>query len=377
MDSTIQLLCDLVAVNSVNPSLVADGAGETEIAALIAAELRAAGLDVEVSEVSPGRPNVVGVLNGRKAGRSLMLCGHMDTVGVTGMDSPFEPRVRDGRVYGRGAQDMKGGLAAIIGAARALSHSGLEAGKVIIAAVADEEYASLGAEALVTRWRADAAVVTEPTDLTLATGHKGFTWLEIVTQGIAAHGSRPREGRDAILRMGRVMARLEALDRLLQAREPHAVMGTASLHASVISGGRELSTYPDRCVLQVERRSVTGEGGHTALAELETVFSALRDEDEEFRATATVLFDRRPYETPPGHFLIPALETALAQTGRASSRGGVSFWTDAAILGHSGIPSVIFGPGGKGLHGIEEYVYVDDVLACRDALVELGRVVCI
>ncbi len=378
MDSTIRLLCDLVSVNSVNPSLVADGPGETEIAALVAAELRAAGLDVEVADVAPGRPNVVGVLDGRKPGRSLMLCGHMDTVGVAGMASPFDPQVRDGRVYGRGAQDMKGGLAAILGAARALAQGGgLAAGKLIIAAVADEEYASLGAEALVTRWRADAAVVAEPTDLVLATGHKGFTWVEIVTLGVAAHGSRPREGRDAILRMGRVMALLEALDRRLQSREAHPVMGTASLHASLISGGRELSTYPDRCTLQIERRSITGEGGHTALAEMEAVLAALREEDKEFQATATVLFDRRPYETPPQHFLISDLEQALGRMGRVPARGGVSFWTDAAILGHSGIPSVIFGPGGAGLHGTEEYVLVDDVLTCRDALVELCRIVCV
>jgi acetylornithine deacetylase len=306
-----------------------------------------------------------------------MLCGHMDTVGVAGMKAPFDPVVRDGRLYGRGAEDMKGGLAAMLSAARAVAASGgLPAGRLIIAAVADEEYASIGAEALVARWSAEAAVVPEPTDLVIATGHKGFTWIEIISEGVAAHGSRPREGRDAILHMGRVLARLEALDRELQSREPHPVLATASLHASLINGGRELSTYPDRCVLHMERRSITGEGCDAALAEVEAILASLRSEDGQFRASAKVLFDRRPYETPLRHFLIPALEAALAKAGRVPNRGGVSFWTDAAILGHAGIPSVIFGPGGAGLHSTEEYVEVDDVLACRDTLATLARTIC-
>ena len=378
MDPSVRLLRDLVAVDSVNPSLVPGGAGEAGIAAVLAGELRASGLDVEIAEASPGRPNVVGILEAHAPGRALMLCGHMDTVGVTGMKAPFDPVVRDGRLYGRGAQDMKGGLAAMLGAARAVAENGgLQAGKLIIAAVADEEYASLGAEALVRCWHADAAVVPEPTDLIIATGHKGFTWIEIVTEGIAAHGSRPREGRDAIVRMGRVLALLESLDRKLQSRQPHPVQGTASLHASLISGGRELSTYPDRCVLQMERRSITGEDNDTPLAEVAAILTALRQEDEEFRSSAKLLFDRRPYQTPSGHYLLQALKSALGRIGREAIFGGVSFWTDASVLGHAGIPSVVFGPGGAGLHGAEEYVKLDEVITCRDALAELIRTVCV
>ena len=377
MDATIRLLSDLVAVDSVNPSLVPGGAGESRIADLIADELRSLRLTVNEMEAAPGRPNVVGVLEGARPGLSLMFCGHMDTVGVAGMETPFEPIVRDGRLYGRGAQDMKGGLAAMIGTARSIVESGgLAAGRLIVAAVADEEYESVGAESLVQDWHADAAVIAEPTDLVIATGHKGFSWAEVVTHGIAAHGSRPADGRDAILQMGRVLQQLENLDRMLQARPPHPVMGTASLHASLISGGREFSTYPDLCVLHMERRSISGEPEDAVLREVETILENLRAQDGGFEAQARLLFSRRPYQTPANHFLPSALGKALAKTGREPRYGGVSFWTDAAVLGHAGIPCVIFGPGGAGLHSQEEYVNLDEVLACRDALLELARSLC-
>jgi len=375
-DSTIALLAELVSIDSVNPALVPGGAGEEEIAEAVARSLREAGLDVETADAAPGRPNVLGVLEGRSPGRSLILCGHLDTVGVEGMAAPFDPVERDGRLYGRGAQDMKGGLAAMIGAAQALARSGLPAGRLIVAAVADEEHASLGADALVKTWRADAAIVTEPTDLVVAVAHKGFSWVEVETLGRAAHGSRPAEGEDAILRMGRVLSRLEALDGTLQSRPPHALLGTGSLHASFVQGGRELSTYPDRCLLRLERRTVVGERVETAVEEVEKILEQLRREDPSFRAAARALFSRPPYETPPGHPILDLLEEALETVGRAGGRAGMSYWTDAAILGHAGIPSVVFGPGGEGLHGLEEYVRVDEVIACRDVLVELTRSFC-
>lgn len=376
-DATIKLLRDLVAIDSVNPSLVPGGAGEAEIAGVVAAELRSAGLDVEITEVAAGRPNVVGVLNGRKPGKSLMLCGHIDTVGVERMDRPFDPIERDGKVFGRGSGDMKGGVAAMIEAARSLAKSGgIKAGRLIVAAVADEEYASIGAEALVKNWTADAAIVTEPTDLVISIGHKGFSWVKITTEGRAAHGSRPLEGRDAILRMGRVLSRLEKLDADLQSRTPHPVLGTASLHGSLIEGGRELSTYPDCCVLKIERRTISGESASVALAEVEGILASLRDEDHEFEASAEAMFSRPPYETPGDHPLPSALESALLHAGAKVSRAGMTYWTDAAVLGEAGIPSVIFGPGGGGYHGLEEYVYVDQVLTCRDALVNLSREFC-
>src|SRR5437773_7503595 len=227
MDPALRLLRDLVAINSVNPTLVPGAPGEREVADLVAAEMRRSGLDVSVEPVAGGRPNVVGVVEGRTKGRTLMFCGHTDTVGVAGMTDPFTPVERDGRLYGRGAQDMKGGVAAMMSAAAVIAErGGLLSGRLIVAAVVDEEHSSIGADALVKTWRADAAVVTEPTDLAIAVGHKGFAWIEIEVFGKAAHGSRPAEGQDAILRLGRVLSGLERLDRTLQSEPPHPLVGT-------------------------------------------------------------------------------------------------------------------------------------------------------
>ena len=308
MDPAVRLLQQLVAIDSVNPSLVPDAAGERAVAAVLAEHMRALGLEVHVQDVAPGRPNVIGVLEGRSPGRSLMYCGHTDTVGVAGMTRPFEPDERDGRVYGRGAQDMKSGVAAMVDAARVvIEGGGLAAGRLILACVVDEEHASLGADALVTAWRADAAVVTEPTDLAIAVAHKGFEWVEIETEGQAAHGSRPRDGRDAIRLMGRVLVELDALDRDLQSRAPHALLGTASLHASLIHGGRELSSYPDRCHLQMERRTVPGEAPGIAAREVSAILERLAAADPAFRAASRAMFARSPHEIAVDHPVVRAL----------------------------------------------------------------------
>jgi acetylornithine deacetylase len=376
LDPSVQLARDLVAIDSVNPSLVPGAAGEAEIASAIAEHMRRIGLDVVIQEAAPDRPNVIGVLEGRAPGQSLMLCGHIDTVGVDGMDAPFAPEIRDGRLYGRGSQDMKGGVAAMIDAARVAKDRGFVRGRLIVAAVVDEEYASMGADALVKEWTADGAVVTEPTDLHVAIGHKGFAWIDVITRGRAAHGSRPHDGRDAIMRMGRVLHRLEALDRTLQSGTPHPILGTGSLHASTISGGRELSSYPDVCRLQMERRTVGTESGETALAEVSAILDALRREDHEFEAGAQLTFARPPYELPAEHRLPRLLLDAATALGAQSAKVGMSFWTDAAVLGAAGIPAVLFGPGGAGLHSREEYVTTNDVVTCRDALSRLIEAWC-
>lgn len=374
-DPTLTLLEELVAIDSVNPSLVPGARGEADIARRVTAECIAAGLSVEVVEIAPGRPNVVGVLEGRAPGPALMLCGHLDTVGVDGMDVPFRPERREGRLYGRGAQDMKGGVAAMLGAARVLAErGGLARGRLIVAAVVDEEHASIGAEALAATWRADAAVITEPTGLNVAVAHKGFEWIEVETRGRAAHGSRPREGRDAILRMGRVLGRLESLDRELQARPAHPLLGVASLHASLVAGGRELSSYPDRCSLQIERRTLSDETVGVGLEDVNRILRELRAEDAEFDAGARLMFGRAAYQVPSAAALPHMLVQAAASQKHDAARVGVSFWSDAAILGAAGIPTVLFGPGGAGLHSREEYVLMQDVCVCRDVLVAFARV---
>jgi acetylornithine deacetylase len=378
-DPTIDLLRNLIAIDSVNPSLATGAIGETEIGTYIANELRASGMDVEVQPVADGRANIIGIIEGSQKGRTLMLCGHMDTVGVAGMQSPFDPVQKDGRVYGRGSQDMKGGLAAMIAVAKHFaSTGGLRSGRLVLAAVIDEEYGSIGAEALVTKFKADAAVVGEPTDMKIALGHKGFEWVEVTTEGIAAHGSRSADGRDAIMRMGRILSRLEKLDRELQSLAPHPIHGTGSLHASIINGGRELSTYPDRCVMQLERRTIHGEPTHCGHAEVESIIKQLREEDSEFAASARHLFSRPAYLTPsaPASELTNVIASAISRKGVQPTTGGMSYWTDAAILGAAGIPSVVFGPGGAGLHSINEYVLAEDVLTCRDALIELASEFC-
>ena len=377
LDSVIRLLRDLIAIDSVNPSLVPGGAGEAGVAHRLRSALTATGIDVEVTQVAPGRPNVVAVVEGRTPGRTLMLCGHMDTVGVEGMTAPFDPVVRDGRLYGRGSQDMKSGLAAMVDAAIGIARSGgLPRGRLVVAAVADEEHASAGAEALVADHTADGAVVTEPTDLRLASAHKGFEWVEVVTRGRAAHGSRPADGRDAILDMGRILTRLEAIDAALAAGPSDPRLGRASVHASTIHGGQALSVYPDRCTLRLERRTVTGEPSDVGLTEVQAALAALRRDDAAFDASARQLLTRPPHEIRDDHPVCRELAAALSRRQLDATPTAMSFWTDAAILGRAGIPAILFGPTGAGLHGAEEYVEMDSVAVCRDVLVETVRAFC-
>lgn len=373
MTTTLSLLRELVAINSVNPSLVPGSPGEGDAAACLLAFFGAHHIDAQVQDVAPGRPNVVAVVEGTRPGPTFLLCGHLDTVGVEGMDAPFTPVERDGRLYGRGAQDMKAGVAACAGVLARLAATGLESGRVVCAGVVDEEYASLGAEALVRDWQADAAVVAEPTDLSVAIAHKGFAWLEIDVRGRAAHGSRPDEGRDAILRMGRLLGVLERFDTELRARPTHPLLGSGSLHASRIEGGREMSAYPAHCRLQLERRTVPGEDGERAVREIDEMIAALKGADREYDARARLLLDRPAYAIDERAELPQALLALCADGGLSGAPTGMTYWTDAAILAGAGIPTVLFGPAGGGLHSPVEHVDLASVETCESILTELAR----
>ena len=257
MSELIDLLSDLVAIDSVNPDLVPGGAGEAAMADYVADWGRQNKLEVIVQEPAPGRPYVVLIARGSGGGKSMMLNAHTDVVGVSGMDVPFQPAIKDGRMYGRGAYDMKSGLAACLLTLKAAKDMSL-AGDVIVSAVADEEYGSIGTEALLAeweRWPADAVLIAEPTELAISIAHRGFVWLEFEVFGKAAHGSRPHLGIDAIVKMGKVLVALDTLDQTIRANPTDDLLGSGSLHASFIEGGEEISMYPAHCKLLVERRT--------------------------------------------------------------------------------------------------------------------------
>jgi acetylornithine deacetylase len=371
-----KLVCELVAIESVNPDLVSTGSGESKIAAFVAAWLAAAGLSVQVIEPKPGRSSVIGVLSGAGGGASLMLNAHMDTVGAGGLKDPFAPMLHDGRIYGRGAYDMKGSLAAIMVAAREAKKLNLR-GDVIVAAVADEEVASLGTAAVLKRIEADAAIVTEPTEMRLCLAHKGFAWLEVETRGVAAHGSRPDLGVDAVSHMGRILSGVLELDRRLRGGRPHMLLGTGTIHASLIEGGQELSTYPARCVAKLERRTVPGEDGASALHEIEELIAAARADDAGLVASARLLLERPPSQLAADSFVTEAVEKAATEVlGREPEVIGVAYWMDMALSNAIGIPTVAFGPSGEGAHADVEWVDVASLETCVQVYMRTIELIC-
>jgi len=366
MDELTQLLSDLVSIDSTNPELVPGGAGEGEIARYISLWLERAGLAVQSIEAAPGRPNVVGIARGTGGGKTLVLNGHMDTVGKGDMEHPHRPVIKYGRLHGRGAYDMKGGLAACMLAAAEARRRKLR-GDVIVQAVVDEEFASIGTQALASRFRADGAIVAEFTELQLIRAHKGFVWLEIETTGKAAHGSRPDLGVDAIAKMGKVLLEVERLHERLRSKPRHPLLGTGSVHASLIRGGRELSSYPDHCVLSVERRTIPGETPKKAEEELLSIVANLEHTDPTLHGFVRRGLDRSPLETPEGAGIFRSLRAAADDVmGHVPPIAGVSFWTDAALLSEAGIPSLLFGPSGTGAHAAEEWVDLASVKTCSE-----------
>jgi acetylornithine deacetylase len=373
-DALVELIHALVAIDSVNPSLVPGGAGEREVAAAVVAWARAAGLEADVLEATAGRPSVVVRARGTGGGRTLMLCGHVDTVTTEGMADPG-PRIDGDRFFGRGAYDMKAGVAAALVACREAAALGLR-GDVVVAAVADEEHASLGVQEVLGAVAADAAIVTEPTELELVVAHRGFVWAEIEVTGRAAHGSRPHLGVDAIVKAGPVLTAIGALDEALGART-HPLLGRGSVHASTIRGGEELSSYPARCVAGLERRTLPGETAADIEAELAALLDRCRAADPALEAQARILLVREPFEVAREAELVSTVSAAAGEVlGAAPPIAGASYWADAAFIAAAGVPTVMFGPAGEGAHAAEEWVSISSTEAVARTLVATAVRVC-
>jgi len=367
-----QTLARLVQINSVNPSLVAGAPGEREIAGFIAASLASIGLKTEIFEPEPGRTSVVGRLVGSAGGRSLMLNAHSDTVDTAGMAEPFSGTIRDGKLYGRGSFDMKGSLAACMAAAKALVDAGVRLrGDVLVAAVADEEYGSIGTSDLIRHIKVDGAIVTEPTALDVCLAHKGYLWIEVEITGRAAHGSKFDLGIDANMKMGAFLHELAMLERELRRRPPHPLVGPPSLHAAILSGGSGLSTYAAQSTVKIERRTIPGETEAQAVREIQEIVDKLTASDADFHAAVRAFFVRDPFEVAPGAAIVRAVDAAAERVlGRRAVHIGDTPWMDAALLQAAGVETVVFGGTGAGAHADVEWVELESVEKLGEILAE-------
>ena len=365
----------LVRIDSRNPNLATGAPGESACVALLRDVLDGWGFRTEVHDAIAGRPNLVARVGEARGGPTLMFSGHADVVGVEGMThAPFDAVEHDGRLYGRGAADMKGGIAAMCAAAWQAARGAL-AGEILVAVTADEEYESVGTRVMLERGiRADAAIVGEPTCLEVMPAHRGFVWIEVVVAGRAAHGSRWDLGVDAIRNAGLLLAELDRVDAEELSGRTHPLLGRASLHASTIEGGIGMSTYPDRCVLRLERRTLPGETGEDVLAEVRRACAAVRARRPGFVADVSLLMAQGPSDVATDAPIVRALEDALRERGEGVRVSGMSAWTDAALLNAAGIPAICFGPGDISLaHAAEEYIPLAEIDRATPVLASLAR----
>lgn len=372
-ENLLSLLQELILINSVNPSLSPTGAGERKIALYLRKYLTKLGLEVHLQDIKDNRLNIIAVLKGSGSGKSIMLCGHTDTVSVDRMEiDPFKPEHIDGKVYGRGAYDMKSGLAAQIIALQSIIEAGKTLqGDVILALVADEEYASLGMESLLREYSADAAIICEPTNLDIVIAHKGFSWFKVEVFGCSAHGSRSDKGIDAIVKAGKFLTEIETLGRKMLTQKTHLLLGSPSVHASLISGGIELSTYPDYCKIELERRNLPGEEPADIANEIEKILHDIKLKDAQFKANFEMFFTRSPFEISKEETIVQSLIRAHHVLGIETPEfKGLGGWMESALLLEAGIPPAIFGPSGSGAHAAVEYVDFESVLSTTEILIK-------
>jgi acetylornithine deacetylase len=365
----------LVRIPSVNPLLEVGGAGEEKIARQCGAWLEAWGFKVSVDEVAPGRFNTVGWV-GSDDGPGLLLNGHLDTVGVEGMSvPPFDARVQDGRLWGRGACDMKGGVAALLAAGARLAREPDLGGRLTVALTADEEHASLGMQALLrSGTEADVAVVCEPTELAVMPANKGFVWIELEFTGRAAHGSRPDVGIDAIRHAAQYLAGLDGYEVRLKQRPAHPLLGHGSFHAGSITGGSAPSVYPASCTLVIERRTLPGESAEAVISEFEAMLDGVKRAFPEMRARLAPGLDRPGTEVPSDAQLVQGLLRASSDVGLEPRIEGMSAWVDAALLNEASVPAVCFGPGSiSQAHAADEWIAVVEIEQAARVLYRFAR----
>jgi len=387
-DVAVELAVELVRIDSVNPALVPGAAGEGRIVDVLATRLAARGFEVEVVEAArgPRRPSLLAVARGAGGGRSVVLNGHLDTVGVTGMTEPFAGRVEGdvgtGRLLGRGSCDMKGGVAAMVAAAEAVAAQGT-AGDVVLALVADEEHASMGTVAVLDRLAPrlpDACLVGEPTSLDLAVANRGYAVVEVTLSGRAGHSSQPERGINAVTHLGRLLSAVEARDVALRAAPAHPLAGTGSLLATAASGGSSPFVLAQSARAVIERRTVPGEPSTCALQEVEDILRELHEADDTVQALALESLAREAWEhdaaSPAGSALAGELETALTTAGCPPRRVGLPYWVESALWEAAGVPTVVCGPAGGGLHATDEWVDLGQVRAYAGALVPALRSFC-
>ncbi len=344
MSAVKKLLRELIALPSVNPAFVPPGyarAGEQRVADFLAATAAQAGLPVEFQKVSQGRSNFITRLTpAGKIRQRILLAPHLDTVPVA-HDSQFSPIEKNGRIYGRGACDTKGSVAAMLCALMAIAQrqDRPQETEIIFAGLVDEEDGQTGSRALAASgFKAELAIVGEPTDGKIVTAHKGSLWLRLETRGKAAHGSRPEFGVNAVHEMARVVDLLQTSYAAQLRRKKHSLLGCASVSVGTISGGIQANIVPDQCAITIDRRTLPGETERSVRQEMQKL---LRQKKLSAAITNSKPVSCLALKTD---FKLPLVQQFFQTAGQTKPLG-VDYFCDAAVLSPAGIPSVVFGPG--------------------------------